>query len=152
MDDLFKCTGCSDEKERSSFGTKAGRRNTRCKDCVNKYYKDVYYADPSRREYIQGQNRKNAVKAKERAIEIVLSHFKSGCVDCGNEDVRVLEFDHLGDKEYSVSALINRNSTDKLIKEIEKCEVVCSNCHRIRTYSRGNSWRNAAVYPLADNE
>lgn len=146
------CTGCKESKPLDDFGMKSGKKNTRCKACVNKYYREIYYADPERKKYILGRNRENSRIAKERAIQVVLKSFELGCTDCGNKDVRVLEFDHLRDKEFNVGVLMNMNSHDRLIKEIEKCEVVCANCHKIRTYSRSDSWRNAAVYPLADNE
>jgi hypothetical protein len=60
------------------------------------------------------------------------------CVDCGNSDVRVLEFDHVrGRKETNVSNIIRNGwKLERLISEIEKCEVRCCNCHRIITIER----------------
>lgn len=61
----------------------------------------------------------------------------SGCVDCGIKNHIVLDFDHLKDKKYNVSRMIHdRFSWAAIKKEIAKCEVVCANCHRIRTYIR----------------
>lgn len=61
----------------------------------------------------------------------------SGCVDCGVTNHIILDFDHLRDKKYNVSRMIHDGFSWKAIKkEIEKCEVVCANCHRIRTYLR----------------
>lgn len=61
----------------------------------------------------------------------------SGCVDCGETNHIVLDFDHIKDKKYNVSRMIHDGFSWKAImKEIEKCEVVCANCHRIRTYNR----------------
>jgi len=61
-----------------------------------------------------------------------------GCKDCGIRDYRVLEYDHVRDtKLYEISYLVNANvSIDLLKTEIRKCEVVCANCHRIRTLER----------------
>lgn len=62
---------------------------------------------------------------------------EKGCKDCGEKDYEVLDFDHLNDKKDNVSNLIMRGqSWDNILKEIEKCEVVCSNCHRKRTAKR----------------
>jgi hypothetical protein len=62
---------------------------------------------------------------------------KKGCVDCGNKDWRVLEFDHLGDKESGVSRMIATNlSLGRIMAEIDKCEIRCANCHRIKTFER----------------
>jgi hypothetical protein len=49
----------------------------------------------------------------------------------------MLDFDHLRDKKYNVSRMIHDGFSWKAIqKEIEKCEVVCANCHRLRTHNR----------------
>ncbi|HUQ34490.1 MAG TPA: hypothetical protein VM095_20380 [Pyrinomonadaceae bacterium] len=57
------------------------------------------------------------------------------CVDCGESDPIVLEFDHVrGKKSYAVSSLGWRLvSWDSVMKEIAKCDVRCANCHRRRT-------------------
>lgn len=61
-----------------------------------------------------------------------------GCADCGyNKSQFALDFDHLRDKKINLAQLARQYvSIESLKKEIEKCEVVCSNCHRIRTYNR----------------
>lgn len=68
----------------------------------------------------------------------------AGCVDCGTRDIRVLEFDHVqGVKVASVSRLVLDSSLQKVIEEVDKCEVRCSNCHTLVTYARrGGSWRD----------
>jgi hypothetical protein len=64
----------------------------------------------------------------------------SGCVDCGIKNHIVLDFDHLRDKKYNVSQMVRDGFPWKVIKkEIEKCEVVCANCHRIRNHLRLSS-------------
>jgi len=61
----------------------------------------------------------------------------SGCVDCGENNHIVLDFDHLKDKKYNISRMIHDGFSWKaILKEIQKCEVVCANCHRVRTYTR----------------
>jgi hypothetical protein len=61
----------------------------------------------------------------------------SGCSDCGITNHIMLDFDHLRDKKYNVSRMIHDGFSWKAIqKEIEKCEVVCANCHRVRTHNR----------------
>lgn len=66
----------------------------------------------------------------------VLSYSKTkGCIDCGETDPRVLEFDHVrGQKIITISELVRQApSHDRLMIELEKCEVRCVNCHRIKT-------------------
>ena len=73
------------------------------------------------------------------ALAYLLDH---PCVDCGEDDPIVLEFDHLRDKRVNVSALANSAVPfDRVLAEIEKCEVVCANCHRRRTCTRLDSYR-----------
>lgn len=55
------------------------------------------------------------------------------CVDCGEKDVRVLEFDHLGNKLREVSAMLHNFTLEKVKTEIAKCQVLCVNCHRRKT-------------------
>lgn len=59
------------------------------------------------------------------------------CKDCGkNFPYYVMDFDHLSDKEYNISGMFNTKGFLQIKKEIGKCEIVCSNCHRIRTFTR----------------
>lgn len=60
------------------------------------------------------------------------------CKDCGISDPRVLEFDHVrGEKEFTLKEAKSK-PLDVILAEIEKCDVVCANCHRIRTQERIN--------------
>ena len=71
---------------------------------------------------------------KQRLAEIKRS---SGCTDCGENNPIVLDFDHIRDKKYNISRMIHDGFSWKaIVKEMEKCEVVCANCHRIRTHDR----------------
>ncbi len=59
---------------------------------------------------------------------------KHSCVDCGEKDPVVLDFDHKAGKISSVSDFIkNCHSLEKAEQEISKCEVRCANCHRRKT-------------------
>lgn len=63
---------------------------------------------------------------------------QSKCIDCGETNPLVLDFDHVhGRKKECISNMVRSAYSLKTIKrEIEKCEVRCSNCHRIATYKR----------------
>ena len=63
---------------------------------------------------------------------------KTPCVDCGiNYPYYVMDFDHVrGQKHANVMELVSTLSKKKIDEEIAKCEIVCSNCHRIRTHMR----------------
>ena len=64
------------------------------------------------------------------------------CVDCDINDSRVLEFDHLPQyqKSFNISRALagSTRSWKSILEEINKCDIVCANCHRIRTQIRGN--------------
>jgi L-lysine 2,3-aminomutase len=73
------------------------------------------------------------------------------CADCGLQDPKVLEFDHVGGKRANVSTLVHEGySTRRIAQEIECCEVVCVNCHRRRTARRGLSWRLSPAQVAAE--
>lgn len=65
------------------------------------------------------------------------------CVDCllkvSEQNACVFDWDHLGDKRWNVSKMMSC-SLSNFNHEISKCELVCSNCHRIRTRARGRTW------------
>ena len=76
----------------------------------------------------------NKQQFKKRLSEIKET---SGCADCRITNPLVLDFDHLQDKKYNISRKIQEGfSWAAIKKEISKCEVVCANCHRIRTHYR----------------
>lgn len=109
---------------------------SRCKECMSLYHKEIYKKSPERRAKILNLNKKNI----QRNIDWVKNYKQQRCcLDCGNSNWIVLEFDHLRDKEDTVSKMVFLGySLNKIQKEIEKCEIVCSNCHTIRTYNRRN--------------
>ena len=60
------------------------------------------------------------------------------CTDCQiSYPPHVLQFDHLRDKSFQISGLgVKEKNIEQIKKEIEKCEIVCANCHAHRTYMR----------------
>ncbi len=79
--------------------------------------------------------------ARERTLFLIAFFRDNPCVDCGERDPVVLEFDHLADKEFEVCSNLAGRSWKSILAEMEKCEVVCSNCHRRRTAQRRRSLR-----------
>ena len=77
--------------------------------------------------------------------EYFIEYFKTHpCVDCGETDPVILEFDHLADKSFTISSEMTYRSWESILNEIAKCEVVCVNCHRRRTATRGR-WVRATL-------
>lgn len=139
---MKQCSHCREWKPLTEFHRNRGRPDGRqhyCRVCnidVNKrWYRDHPEARAERMdEYARRRRRAN----QERVWTYLQAH---PCVDCGETDPVVLEFDHLRDKVANVSALLGHPwATIEL--EIAKCEVVCANCHRRRTAARSASFRH----------
>ncbi len=83
------------------------------------------------------------VKAKSKQYKAAGKQFlydylsQNPCVDCGEPDPIVLEFDHVkGEKVGDIKRMVESYSIQSLKLEIEKCEVRCANCHRRVTHKR----------------
>lgn len=127
------CTRCLDQKPLESFQFIKGRYyGSWCKQCILDHRKEPGVKEHFREWRIQNVEKKKAV---------VRDLKKSPCLDCKNTfPPCAMEFDHVrGTKSYEVSTLMSGNfSMKKLLDEIAKCELVCSNCHAIRTDARRN--------------
>lgn len=98
------------------------------------------------REYRKEHYRRNKEVYKGRAVQRKaemrswVDEQKSGpCSDCGEVyPPCVMDFDHPegSDKVDKISTLVIMGNWQKLKDEVAKCELVCSNCHRLRTHTR----------------
>ena len=83
---------------------------------------------------------KISIKKQKEALARYLKEVKekNPCMDCKiSYPYYMMDFDHVrGKKQANVAELINTLSKKRIDTEIAKCEVVCSNCHRARTYMR----------------
>lgn len=118
-----------------------GLRDNYCRPC-RAAYKQEHYSQ-NRQRYIDNARRRRQRVVEERMRYIVDYLRAHPCADCGETDVLVLEFDHLRDKNFGISAGLDRN-WEELLAEIAKCEVVCANCHRRRT-ARRFGFKRAAI-------
>ena len=97
------------------------------RETIRNHYKDnkQYYKD-------------KAKKWKEEIIKWYIELKKTKkCIRCGNNDYRCIDFHHRDpkDKIMEVSKMASHGySKKKIIKEIEKCDTLCANCHRIEHY------------------
>ncbi|KKM94799.1 hypothetical protein LCGC14_1194780 [marine sediment metagenome] len=85
----------------------------------------IWYA----REKISQKRRER----KQKLVDIL----GGKCADCGyNEFLDALEFDHVRNKTVQIAPLISGGSWERVLEEAQKCELVCANCHRVRTAER----------------
>jgi hypothetical protein len=112
------------------------RRQWWCRGCFREYFR--IRGEAHRRQSYAAKQRRRA-QARAYIDSYLATH---PCTDCGERDVLVLEFDHVGRKEAGLSVLIADGWSEKrIIREIKACQVVCVNCHRRRTARRWSSWR-----------
>lgn len=101
-------------------------------------------ADAARRHY---ERNKEAIKAralahKERHREVLRALIRDAkavpCVDCGQRFPHyVMDLDHRGDKDCNIADMPRRAvAAQRVMDEMAKCDVVCANCHRERTWKR----------------
>jgi len=84
--------------------------------------------------YLARRRKKNYAWVKELKAN-------TPCADCGKlHHPVVMEFDHRipMEKTCLVSSMMT-TSADRIMSEINKCDLVCSNCHQYRTYARGQT-------------
>ena len=134
------CTKCGEVKPLDQFPpVRRGEPKLQswCRDC---------FAQANARNYRKNHEREKArlvrqVAEKRAGIQQQLTEYLSAhpCVDCGETDIVVLEFDHVGEKLANISTLANGGrSWARILSEIEKCEVRCANCHRLKTLERSS--------------
>lgn len=135
---MKKCSKCNLNKSDSEFIAGKSKRY-HCHSCQKQYVREHY--KKNRKQYYE-RNKKRKVEVIQE-VKLYLESKK--CVDCNIDDIRVLEFDHVrGKKHKHLSRLIHESTWPIVKKEIEKCDVVCANCHRIRTnkqFATIMSWR-----------
>jgi hypothetical protein len=133
------CRGCDALRKREEFALKnaaTGERHSQCKECGRRRAKDHYLANHA--AYIE-RNRRNRPTQRRRNANIVLDYLLThSCVQCGECDPVVLEFNHVDvrAKTGNVAELVRSGcSRKRLLDEIMKCEVLCANCHQRYTSS-----------------
>ena len=138
--DLKKCIMCKETKSINEFGFKSiknNKREYRCKICKRIAIKKDY--EKNKPAYI-ARTKKHNDKKKKIFKKYIDDIKQSPCMDCGNTfPPCAMDFDHriATEKLHCVSRLAGTvRSMKKIIEEIDKCDLVCSNCHRIRTHNR----------------
>ena len=118
----------------------------------------VHKCPEKRRQYKQEHHqrtkkkkRKQQNQLKDKRQHLVLEEMQrrgGKCAKCGFSDIRALDWHHLdpNDKVNSISEMVrDRVSMDKLQAELDKCELICANCHRIEEQRLGNWTKNKIV-------
>jgi hypothetical protein len=137
-----RCGRCNKVKPLGDFNWRRkgrGQRDNLCRDCRSAYKREHYLAN--RQRYIDQARERKQLLALERTTYLIEYFRTHPCVDCGETDAVVLEFDHLRDKLFDVAQSLPYRGWQSILDEIAKCEVVCANCHKRRTARRRGSLR-----------
>jgi hypothetical protein len=136
------CGRCKRRKSVEDFAWRRkarGQRDNYCGACRAKYKQEHYAAN--RQRYIDAARQRNRKVIEKRVAYLASFLQEHPCVDCGETDPVVLEFDRLRDKEFSIGKGIRDRAWQSVLAEMDKCDVVCANCHRRRTARRGSFLR-----------
>jgi hypothetical protein len=129
------CTKCKKDLSIDNFpivNKKIGKISSKCLECKREYDREYWNKIKAEKGVRKNEMSKKNRQSKRKYIIELLK--KSKCVDCGNSDWRVLEFDHRDRKTKSFNlASSTEFSIQKIQTEIDKCDIVCANCHNIRT-------------------
>lgn len=135
------CATCAKEKPLTDFprekqrGTWYYRR--RCKACTSTWQTNYIKSRPEAYALVGARATERKRMLMRLIREYLLAH---PCVDCGDENPIILQFDHVRDKKVAgIGEMVRRGlSWSKISDEIKKCDVRCANCHTKRTaISRG---------------
>lgn len=142
-----------------------------CPTCKNEFEKDFEsqrYCKPCKRIYDNNYHKKTkerrnsrkrvtkparGLSYRARAFTYLQSH---PCIDCGESDPMVLQFDHREDsiKEFNIGQSWQRKGWNTILREIEKCDVRCANCHQRITKMRDKGQykpeANVMIYDPSD--
>lgn len=131
---MKNCTRCEtpfNEDEFPVINSKTGKRSSMCSECKREYDREHYAKHKERRVPMK---KVNSQTLRYRNLRFLVDYLKTHpCVDCGESDFVVLEFDHQHSKVGNIADMKTRCSLQTLKDEIAKCDVVCANCHNRRT-------------------
>lgn len=139
------CNGCSQDLPIEAFGLRKkgdpSERQSRCIECLLAHSRAHYAAN--RAAYIGRANQRRLNLREE------LRQLKTApCMDCGvTYPWYVMDFDHRDGESKTdiVSRIANVGAAKRLREEIAKCDLVCANCHRVRTFTRIAGLREPAI-------
>jgi hypothetical protein len=140
---LKHCNTCGQDRPTSEFSKHRNGLHSKCRPCNREYQRGHYQRNKS--VYIAKAWIWTSARRTENALKVI-SYFRDHpCVDCGESDPVVLQFDHVRGKTRELSDMLSSGSSwDRISREIEKCEVRCANCHW-RRRAKEIGWRKVAL-------
>jgi len=134
---MKECTKCKVNKPLEEFNFKNKEKQIRhvhCKECTRNFVKNHY--NNNKEYYLAKTSKRNKYLRDVLNAYVKAYLLDHPCVDCGEGDPVVLEFDHTGEapKSKAISHMIkDRVSVMAIQEEIGKCVVRCANCQKRKT-------------------
>lgn len=133
----YLCTTCQERKDASAFAPSFLKRSSKiCRECKAEYNRRWYAKNTAKHK---ADVVRNTARYRREKAELYLRLKGHPCADCGGSfPPVVMDFDHVrGEKVIDVAQAFRRLfSLERLLSEVEKCDLVCANCHRQRTFER----------------
>src|SRR5918911_1320474 len=147
------CTRCRRTLDEAEFNFKnraRGRLHSHCKSCSRALVRDHYSRNTE--YHVNKAVARNRIRRRALLDQLIAYLQAHPCVDCGEDDPVVLDFDHVDPaaKTFDVATMIKDAWGWRTIEaEIAKCAVRCANCHRRRTARQFGWYRLASARSLA---
>lgn len=125
-----KCHICGKEKQENDYFKQKHRKDgfrVECKECTRKCATEYYRKNKEKYKIRARYFKPQSNQRRREYIDTI--KIKYGCQLCGIKEIVVLDFHHVSDKDFSINCS-DGCSMKKLVKEINKCVVLCGNCHR----------------------
>jgi hypothetical protein len=144
---MKECSKCKVAKEAIEFGTSSRTKdgfNSWCKSCVRERSKKWY------KQNFETSKKKSSKRVQERRDWFNQIKQTVECAKCGENHISCLDFHHIdpSKKEFGIANSINSLSLskEKILEEIEKCIILCSNCHKKFHYLERTEQYNIEKY------
>ena len=147
------CSKCDQPKSSDEYFYKSRSKNqlhAQCKMCYKIHCK-TYMADHYSKygdSYRERAKIRRAKIRKELQLHLIAYISDKSCVICAESDIRVLEFDHI-DPEYKsfgiAKGITNGLKWEAILEEIEKCQILCANCHKKKTARQRNWFKSVGL-------
>lgn len=132
------CSRCGQDRPIEQFRARKGKKTVQswCRPCKQAYDREWYQRNRQRHSQAVAQGRRDRAAVNRQILAVAKN---VPCADCGvRHPPYVMDFDHGDtDKIALVSTVVRTWPPERLRAEIRKCDVVCANCHRERTFGPG---------------
>ena len=141
---MKQCNHCLEWKDEEEFNWRyksLGVRHPTCRECAHKFNKNYFEGNAKEKHLKQVKERK--IAAREVSQQYIWDYLSiHPCTQCGESDSVVLEFHHVEDKGKEISVMAAGGYLVETIqREIDRCIVLCANCHRKLTHTEKGWYR-----------